>query len=124
MRVAILVLAIGCASSKPKPAAAPNAVAICGDKRCIETHVGQVIDLAGTFPAASDPKRKGKHMHRVALLDGTSIILHAKHAKLTGDRDGRPIMVRGIVYTTEIPDRYGIIQRTSDPYCVEIYDVR
>lgn len=82
-----------------------------------------MIDLAGTFRFPSDPRRKGQHLYRLLLADGTSVVLHAKHERLTSDRDRQRLTVRGIVYTKIIPDQYGIIQRTSDPYCVELFAV-
>lgn len=123
-RYAVLcaTLVVSCSSSSPPPAP-PHATGSCSDLACIEANEGKVIDLAGTFMFPADPKRKGKHLYRLLLADGTSVVLHARHEQLTADRDRQQLTVRGIVYTKVIPDRYGIIQRTSDPYCVELLTV-
>jgi len=84
---------------------------------------GKVIDLAGTFAFPADPKRKGRHLYRLNLDDGTSVVLHPRHEQLTKDRDGQHITVRCIVFTKMIPEKYDIIERTSDPYCVELFAV-
>jgi hypothetical protein len=112
-------------SSRPSPVKpVTEAAARCTDLGCITANEGKVIDLDGTFAFPTDPTRKGKHLYRLVLADGTSVVLHAKHEKLEKQRDGQPMTVRGVVYTDAIPERYGIIARTSDPYCVEVYDVR
>jgi hypothetical protein len=122
MRWSLLAIA-ACASPQRVPPPPPGTTS-CHDLACIEATEGNAIDLAGTFAFPSDPTRKGKHLYRLVLADQTSVVLHAKHAGLTKDRDGQPMTIRGVVYTKLIPDQYGIIQRTSDPYCVELYDVR
>ena len=101
----------------------PSATATCSDLACLDANAGKVIDVDGTFVFPPDPARKGQHLYRLALADGTSLVLHAKHAKLTKDLDGKRITVRGVYYKHPIPERYGIIQAVADPYLVELYDV-
>lgn len=114
------------ATPPPTPVVIPQATAHCTDLACIEANEGKVIDFEGTFAFPTDPKRKGQHLYRLNLADGTSVILHAEARKqLTKDRDGQRLTIRGIVYSVKnIPDKYGIFQAMAAPYCVELYDVR
>lgn len=87
-----------------------------------------MIDVDGTFAFPPDPKRKGQHLYRLVLADGTSVVLphpktDAMRVKLAREHDGKRITARGIYYKHPIPERYGIIQAVGDPYLVELYDV-
>lgn len=120
----VLVTLIGCASSsRPPPAAIPQATAVCQDLACLEANVGQVIDVEGTFVFPPNSKRKGQHLYRLTLADGTSVVLHERHAKLTRDIDGKRVVARGVHDKHPLPDRYNIIEAVGDPYLVELYDV-
>ncbi|MDQ3334020.1 MAG: hypothetical protein M4D80_02585 [Myxococcota bacterium] len=112
-----------CSSAKTPQPAMPTATATCSDLACLDANEGKVIDVEGTFVFPPDPKRKGQHLYRLTLADGTSMVLHAKHAKLTADIDGKRITARGVYYKHPMPERYGIIQAVADPYLVELYDV-
>ncbi len=101
----------------------PKATATCTDLACLEANEGNVIDVDGSYVFPPDPQRKGQHLHRLTLADATSMVLHAKHPKLTKDIDGKPITARGVFYKHPVPDRYNIIQALADPYLVELYDV-
>ncbi len=101
----------------------PHSTAACTDLACLQANEGKVIDVDGTFVYPPDAARKGAHFYRLTLRDGTSLVLHPHHAKLTRDIDGKPITSRGVYYKHPIPERYGIIQAVADPYLVEIYDI-
>lgn len=96
----------------------------CNDLACIEANEGQVIELEGVFAFPPDPSRKGTSQYKLALSDGVEVVLK-RDERLTPALDGRRIAVRGKVYANpaNIPDRYGIIQSTRNPYLVELYAV-
>jgi hypothetical protein len=120
--VLLLVLA-ACSSTSTPPAAMPRSTATCSDLACLQANEGMVIDVAGTFAFPPEGAPRGRHFQRLTLGDGTSVVLHPEHAKLTRAIDGKQITARGIYYKHPIPERYGIIQAIADPYLVEIYDV-
>jgi hypothetical protein len=108
--------------------AASVVVTSCSERACLEANEGDVIDIAGTFVFPPDRKRKGQHRYTLSLVDGTKVILpnpkdDATRAQLSRANDGKRVTVRGRIYTRNIPDRYGIIARTADPYVVELFAV-
>lgn len=126
MRNALVLLLVGCPAPGPTAPVEPPA-ASCTDRPCLEAHEGQLIELDGTFVAPVDPKRKGLHLHKLALADGTLIILdfdrdHPVRAKLSKSNDGKRVTIRGRIFTKEIPERYGIIESTAGPYLLDIVD--
>lgn len=96
----------------------------CTDLPCLQAHEGEVIDLEGTFAFPPDPKRKGGSQYKLALADGTEVVLK-RDERLTPALDGKRIVVRGKAYANpgSIPAEYGIIQATPNPYLVELYAV-
>lgn len=107
----------------------PQPTARCLDLACLEANEGNVVEVEGTFAFPRDPRRKGQHLYRLSLTDGTSLVLPAPPAgefrrRLSRDNDGKQLTVRGRIYTKTIPEQYGIIERTADPYCVELFDVK
>jgi hypothetical protein len=124
IELACLLGLAGCAgTSTPKPPP-PAAMTTCTDLACIRANEGKVIDLEGTFAFPPDAKRKGTAQYKLALADGTVVVLK-RDARLTPALDGKSLVVRGKVYASpqRIPDEYGIIQSTANPYLVELYDV-
>ena len=119
----LFVALAACSSKGTPPPAMPQATAACTDLACLKANEGKVIDVDGTFVFPPDPTRKGLQLYRLTLADGTSLVLHQKHARLTRDIDGKHITARGVYYGHPIPERYGIFQAVADPYLVEIYDV-
>lgn len=117
----VLVLA-GCAATTTP---GPPAMTTCTDLACITAHEGSVIDLAGTFAFPPDRNKKGTSQYKLALADGTVVVLR-RDERLAPALDGQTIVVRGKAYASpeRIPDAYGIIQSTPNPYVVEIYAVR
>lgn len=99
-------------------------MATCTDLPCLQANEGKVIDLEGTFAFPPDPKRKGRNQYKLALADGTEVVLK-RDDRLTPALHGKRIVVRGKVYANpgNIPDEYGIIQATPNPYLVELYAV-
>lgn len=142
-----IALIVGCSSGArtPEPAppwpeasarserlaarrAASVVVTSCSARACLEANEGEVIDIAGTFVSPPDRTRKGQHRYTLALADGTKVILpnpkdDATRATLSPASDGKRVTVRGRIYTRNIPDRYGIIASTADPYVVEMFTV-
>lgn len=96
----------------------------CRDLACIQANEGQVIDLDGLFASPPDPSRKGASQYKLTLSDGTEVVLK-RDERLTRALDGQRIVVRGKAYANpaNIPDDYGIIQSTPNPYLVELYAV-
>jgi hypothetical protein len=123
IELACLLALAGCAgTSTPKPP--PAAMATCSDLACLQANEGKVIDVEGTFAFPPDANRKGTAQYKLALADGTVVVLK-RDARLTPALDGKSIVVRGKVYASpeRIPDEYGIIQSTANPYLVELYAV-
>ena len=123
MRTISLFVLAACSSTSPSPAAMPQSTAVCSDLACLQANEGKVIDVDGTFVFPPEAAPKGQHFYRLTLGDGTNVVLHQHHAKLTREIDGKHITARGIYYKHPIPERYRIIQAVADPYLVEIYDI-
>lgn len=117
----VLLLALVACGSKPKPpiTIADPVAATCDKRECLAAFEGKTIAVLGTFVFPTDPTRKGPHLYKLVLSDDTTVIL-PRDAKLTKALDGKPITVRGVHYKHPIPDRYGIIQATAEPYLVEL----
>ena len=122
--VGLLALTSCAGTSAPKPAPAPAAMASCSDFACLQTNEGKVIEVEGTFAFPPDRTRKGTSQYKLALHDGTVVVLK-RDDRLTLALDGKRIAVRGKVYASpeRIPAEYGIIQATPNPYLVELYAV-
>ncbi len=83
----------------------------------MQLHDGQVIDLAGELKAR---KPKAIDNHRLILADGTTVVLVGIHERTTDADSGKRLVVRGRIFTAEIPESYQIIGRTAEPYLVNI----
>ena len=127
----VCVLALASCAGAPAPlsdppplSAPPHAMTTCTDLSCLQANEGKVIDLEGTFASPPDPKRKGGSQYKLVLADGTEVVLK-RDPRLTPALDGKHIAVRGKVYANpgNIPDEYGIVQATPNPYLVELHDV-
>ncbi len=97
-------------------------VPVCADLACLSKHEGELVEADGTFVF---PKEKAFARNKLSLGDGTTIILSqpaddAVRGKLTGDNDGKRMVVQGRIYTKDIPDKYRIIGRGPEPYLVNI----
>jgi hypothetical protein len=117
MRTTLLLFA-ACHGSAPQPPRPPP-TASCTDLACLSAHEGEVIELAGTLSLPDDPKRKGHHLHHLVLADGTRVVLD-EPAPLAGLADGAQIKLHGRIFVKTIPERYGIIERTAEPYLLEL----
>jgi hypothetical protein len=97
----------------------------CTDMPCLLRHDEQVILAEGTFVF---PKEKAFARNKLSLSDGTIIILsppsdEAVRAQLSRENDGKYMTICGRIFTKQIPEKYGIISRTPDPYLVDIADI-
>jgi hypothetical protein len=121
------MVAIGC-SAEERRVAKPVAAAACRDLRCLEAYEGQLVDVEGQFAFPRNPELKGQHHYMLALADATRVVLprprdEALLMKLSHANDGERLIVRGRIFVRDIPERYGIVERTSAPYLLDVADV-
>jgi hypothetical protein len=117
-RSAILLAVTACSSRPPATTPMPAAPS-CSDLACMQAHDGQDIDIAGTLTA---PKRKVMDHYRIVLADGTTVIIGAGPARgqFTPESDGKRVVVRGRIFTGEIPESYSIVGRTAEPHLLDV----
>jgi hypothetical protein len=108
----------------PPPTAAPDAAAIpiARTREDLVKHEGTPVQVVGTFRF---PTEKAFAQNKLILDDGTIVVLPRPSsgvgaAELIEANNGARMAVRGVVYVGEIPARYKIIGRTSDPHLVEL----
>lgn len=91
----------------------------CSDLACLQSHDGQTIDVTGTLTA---PRRKVMDHYRVVLADGTAVIIGQGPARgqLSPETDGKRVVVRGRIFTGDIPASYDIIGRSAEPYLLDV----
>jgi hypothetical protein len=93
----------------------------CTTRPCLEQHEGELIDVEGTYVF---PKQKAFAVNRLALKDGTTIILSPPENELrdhfASENDNTRLLIRGRIFTGPIPDKYRIIGRTPEPYLLDI----
>jgi hypothetical protein len=82
----------------------------------LRTRDGERVIVEGTVVCSPEVPLLGC---RLLLDDGTWVM-----ARLRDALDGKRVRVAGRIFTGAIPDEYGIIARTSDPYLLEITDVQ
>lgn len=83
---------------------------------------GARVQVVGTFRF---PTEKAFAQNKLILDDGTVVVLPRPSsgvgaAELVEANTGLRMAVRGVVYVGEIPAKYKIIGRTSDPHLVEL----
>jgi hypothetical protein len=95
--------------------------AACTTRQCLERHEGELIEVEGTYVF---PRQKAFAVSRLALKDGTTIVLSPPKNELrdlfASENDGVTMLLRGRIFTGPIPERYRIIGRTPEPYLLEI----
>jgi hypothetical protein len=105
--------------SRPSPS--PTDAKPCTTRPCLAENEGQVIDVEGKYVFPSEPAFA---VNRLALTDGTTIVLNTSNEELrrhfVAASDGKPMRIRGRIFTGAIPDRYKIIGRTPEPHLVDL----
>lgn len=82
---------------------------------------GEKVSVKGIF-YAREIKRAFSTNH-LLLEDKTKVILSGKQNILTEQLNGKNLVIEGIIYLKSIPEEYGIIGRSSDPYLLDITNV-
>ena len=90
----------------------------------VKGHEGELCYFIGKFK--SQIPYKAFSVDELKLRDGTRIILSGSSyndvdSVFIRKNNNKRIKVLGIIYIDKIPDKYGIIARTSAPYMVEIH---
>ena len=117
MRTALLLL-VACHGPAAQPPREPPE-ASCADLACLSAHEGRVVELAGTLSLPDNPKRKGHQLYHLVLGDDTRVVLYDDE-RLAGRANGAHLIVRGRIFVKTIPERFRIIERSSDPYLLEL----
>ena len=107
------------------PVDAAVAAPLCTSIVDLRKHEGAPIRLRGTFHL---PGEKAFARNKLILDDGTTVILsrparQPAAAMLSEANRGVRMIIVGVVYIKDIPARYQLIGRTSDPYLVDIESV-
>jgi hypothetical protein len=91
----------------------------CTTLSCLQHHEAEVVRAEGVFRT---PKQRAFGVNELVLEDGTRIKLppEREQASLSAANDGKRMQVRGRIFTGMIPEKYGIIGRSPDPYLVEV----
>lgn len=90
-------------------------------------HQGKPLRVEGTFRF---PTEQAFARLKLVLDDGTEVILPPPPDDSRGDEpgaaelvdvnSGRRMAISGVVYVDKIPEQYGIVSRTPDPYLFEL----
>jgi hypothetical protein len=105
--------------------ASPERPASCADLACLQAHEGELVEIVGTYVF---PRKKAFAHNKLSLSDGTMVIVTSPddggmRAQLSSENDGKRLTVRGRIYVKDIPEKYGIIGRTPDPYLMDVIAV-
>mgnify|MGYP001055285795 CR=1 FL=1 len=94
----------------------------CTSLKCIEDNEGKVVQLVGSYEF---PKQKAFAQNKLILGDGTKVIVGGpREGNFVAANDGAEMRITGRVFTKDIPEKYQIIGRNSDPRVLEITEVR
>jgi hypothetical protein len=97
---------------------------VCTSLPCLQQHEGQLIDIQGRYEF---PKQQAFAVNRLRLEDGTTIVLppapEGGGGPFASPNDGKPMRLRGRIFTGPIPAKYHIIGRTPEPYLVDLEQV-
>lgn len=104
-------------SQKTMPAQDPT----CDNMKSLIEHEGKRVFFEGRF---SYPKTAAFATNKLILSDGTSLMLPPSQGELealfSAKQDGAMMRMSGIAYYRNIPERYKVIGRTTDPYLFEV----
>jgi hypothetical protein len=120
IRLALFVL-VACSGKERKGNMEPATPTTCTTRQCLEQNEGQVIDVEGAYVF---PKQQAFAVNKLALKDGTTIVLSPPKNELrlhfADANDGRTMRIRGLIFTGLIPEQYGVIGRTAEPHLLEL----
>lgn len=98
-----------------------NMDAPCTTLQCLQQHEGQIVDLEGLYVF---PKQLAFAVSKLELADGTTIVLSPPkndlRDHLVAENDGVAMRIRGRIFTGQIPEKYRIIGRTTEPYLLDL----
>jgi len=128
---ATLALALaGCASASddqpvsPSPTVNPTpdnevpvALPVCKTLACLTEHDAAKVWVEGSWQAPA-----GRHRLAPSLLlaDGASAVVRIPAGGPPAPDDGRAVRILGRIFTDKIPESYGVIARTTDPYLLDV----
>lgn len=98
----------------------------CKTLECLIEHNGNVVWVEGSY---IHPKSKSIEPHRLLLSDGTTVVLTKVQSEsvlknLKPENSNAVLRVMGRIFTDKIPDLYGIIARTAEPYLLDIQEIK
>lgn len=109
----------------PSPVLTKNGTNICNTYNCLEKHDGEIIWVEGRY---RHPPPKSIEPKRIKLDEDTLVVLSKLDDeaanKLNNTNDGEIMQVKGRIFTGKIPDEYGVIARTPEPYLIDIREIQ
>jgi hypothetical protein len=95
---------------------------VCTSRALLEQNEGRLVRVQGTYRF---PIEKAFARNKLTLDDGTTVVLsrptdETMAARLVESNQGVRMTIRGLIFSEHIPDKYGIIGRTPDPYLLDL----